>query len=107
MDLRVGERVMHPGSDTLLSPLLLSPFNHQHCAQYNQHLRLNMQQHLRDQEQTKQQLQMIRHKDKSQQSAVASSVVKKKLAEVILKKQKQAALERTSSNPLTNTPVAY
>ncbi|KAM9444722.1 histone deacetylase 7 isoform 1-T2 [Clarias gariepinus] len=107
MDLRVGERVLRPGSDTLLSPLLLSPFNPQHCTQYNQHIRLNMQQHLRDQEQTKQQLQMIRHKDKSQQSAVASSVVKKKLAEVILKKQKQAALERTSSNPLTSTPVAY
>ncbi|KAI5615842.1 histone deacetylase 7, partial [Silurus asotus] len=67
---------------------------------------LNMQQHLRDQDQTKQQLQMIRHKDKSQQSAVASSVVKKKLAEVIRNKQKQA-LERTSSNPLSNTPVAY
>ncbi|XP_053498522.1 histone deacetylase 7 [Ictalurus furcatus] len=107
MDLRVGERVMRPGSDTLLSPLLLSPFNPQHCAQYNQHVRLNMQQHLQDQEQTKQQLQMIRHKDKRQQSAVASSVVKKKLAEVIRNKQKQAALERTSSNPLTNTPVAY
>ncbi|KAI5096246.1 histone deacetylase 7, partial [Silurus meridionalis] len=38
--------------------------------------------------------------------AVASSVVKKKLAEVIRNKQKQA-LERTSSNPLSNTPVAY
>ncbi|KAF4077826.1 hypothetical protein AMELA_G00192550 [Ameiurus melas] len=107
MDLRVGERVMRPGSDTLLSPLLLSPFNPQHCAQYNQHVRLNMQQHLQDQEQTKHQLQMLRHKDKRQQSAVASSAVKKKLAEVIRKKQKQAALERTSSNPLTSTPVAY
>uniref|UniRef100_A0AAR2IZ14 histone deacetylase n=1 Tax=Pygocentrus nattereri TaxID=42514 RepID=A0AAR2IZ14_PYGNA len=36
-------------------------------------------------------------------SAVASSVVKQKLAEVILKK-KQAALERTSSNPLNSSP---
>ncbi|XP_062871881.1 histone deacetylase 7 [Trichomycterus rosablanca] len=114
MDLRVGERVMHPGSDTLLSPLLLThTFNpQQHRSQYNQHqlqhIRMNMQQHLRDQEQTQQQLQQIRDKDKSQQSAVASSVVKRKLAAVIRNKQKkQAALERSSSNPLSSTPVAY
>ncbi|XP_036448000.1 histone deacetylase 7 [Colossoma macropomum] len=112
MDLRVGERLMRPaGSDTALlsplqRPLLLSPFTPQHCAQYSQHIRFNMEQHLRDQEEEKQQLQQIRHKDKSQQSAVASSVVKQKLAEVILKK-KQAALERTSSNPLSTPPVAY
>ncbi|KAL6483256.1 hypothetical protein MHYP_G00081280 [Metynnis hypsauchen] len=112
MDLRVGERLMRPaGSDTALlsplqRPLLLSPFTPQHCAQYSQHIRFNMEQHLRDQEEEKQQLQQIRHKDKSQQSAVASSVVKQKLAEVILKK-KQAALERTSSNPLSTPPVPY
>ncbi|KAI4890132.1 hypothetical protein NFI96_021219 [Prochilodus magdalenae] len=64
----------------------------------------NMEQHLREQEEEK--LQQIRDKDKSQQSAVASSVVKQKLAEVILKKKKQA-LERTSSNPLSSPPVAY
>lgn len=39
--------------------------------------------------------------------AVASSLVKQKLQEVILKKQKQAALERTNSNTLTSPPVAY
>uniref|UniRef100_A0A8C3ARB2 histone deacetylase n=1 Tax=Cyclopterus lumpus TaxID=8103 RepID=A0A8C3ARB2_CYCLU len=42
-----------------------------------------------------------------QPRAVASSVVKQKLQEVILKKQKQAALERTNSNTLTASPVAY
>uniref|UniRef100_A0A2I3H524 Histone deacetylase n=1 Tax=Nomascus leucogenys TaxID=61853 RepID=A0A2I3H524_NOMLE len=41
-----------------------------------------------------QELRQLLHKDKSKRSAVASSVVKQKLAEVILKKQ-QAALERT------------
>ncbi|KPP58470.1 hypothetical protein Z043_123700, partial [Scleropages formosus] len=40
-------------------------------------------------------------------SAVASSVVKQKLQEVILKKQKQAALERTTCNPLSSPPVGY
>ncbi|XP_066529014.1 histone deacetylase 7 [Hoplias malabaricus] len=113
MDLRLGERGMRPaGSETALlsplqRPLMLSPFTPQHCAQYSQHIRFNMEQHFRDQEEEKHQLQQIRHKDKSQQSAVASSVVKQKLAEVILKKQKQAALERTSSNPISSPTVAY
>ncbi|XP_051961887.1 histone deacetylase 7-like isoform X1 [Xyrauchen texanus] len=116
MDLRVGERLVRPGSDTaflspLHPPLLLSPFNPQHCSQYShsqlQHIQqLNMEQRLRDQEQAKQQLQQLKHKDKSQQSAVASAVVKKKLAEVILNKQK-AVLERTNSNPLSSPSVAY
>uniref|UniRef100_A0A3B5KIS9 Histone deacetylase n=1 Tax=Xiphophorus couchianus TaxID=32473 RepID=A0A3B5KIS9_9TELE len=39
--------------------------------------------------------------------AVASSAVKQKLQEVILKKQKQAALERTNSNALNAHPVPY
>ncbi|CAB1336408.1 unnamed protein product [Coregonus sp. 'balchen'] len=39
--------------------------------------------------------------------AVASSLVKQKLQEVILKKQKQQALGRTSSNPLSGPPVGY
>uniref|UniRef100_A0A674EMS4 Histone deacetylase n=1 Tax=Salmo trutta TaxID=8032 RepID=A0A674EMS4_SALTR len=67
-----------------------------------------MEQRRREQEQEKQQeLQQLWHKDKSQQSAVASSLVKQKLQEVILKKQKQQALGRTSSNPLSGPPVGY
>ncbi|XP_029911839.1 histone deacetylase 7 isoform X2 [Myripristis murdjan] len=119
MDLRVGERGMRPGSDTALltplhPPLLLTPFSPQPCTsfsqqQLHQHIRFNMEQRRREQEQQEkqQELQQLKHKDKSQQSAVASSLVKQKLQEVILKKQKQAALERTNSNPLTVTPVAY
>ncbi|XP_066564422.1 histone deacetylase 7 isoform X3 [Amia ocellicauda] len=132
MDLRVGQRLVRPGSDTAMltsipHPLLISPFpGAQPCtqishAQLQQHIRFNMeQQRRREQEQEKQQeLQNLWHKDKSKQKlasnltppsrlagAVASTAVKQKLQEVILKKQ-QAALERTSSNPLSNTPVAY
>ncbi|XP_016363096.1 histone deacetylase 7 isoform X4 [Sinocyclocheilus anshuiensis] len=116
MDLRVGERLVRPGSDTaflspLHPPLLIGPFNPQHCSQYS-HQQLqriqpyNMEQHLRDQELAKLQLQQLKNKDKSQQSAVASALVKQKLAQVILKKQK-AVLERTNSNPLSSPSVAY
>ncbi|XP_057219343.1 histone deacetylase 7 isoform X2 [Triplophysa rosa] len=116
MDLRIGDRMVRPVSDTAIlsplhPPLLLSPFNTQHCSQYSQsqmqHIQFNMEQRLRDQEQAKQQLQQLKHKDKSQQSAVASAVVKQKLAEVILKKQKQAVLDRTNSNPLSTPSVPY
>ncbi|XP_059397049.1 histone deacetylase 7-like isoform X1 [Carassius carassius] len=116
MDLRVGERLVRPGSDTaflspLHPPLLINPFNPQHCSQYSQQQLqriqpYNMDQHLRDQDIAKQQLQQLKNKDKSQQSAVASALVKQKLAQVILKKQK-AVLERTSSNPLSSPSVAY
>uniref|UniRef100_A0A3B3IHZ4 Histone deacetylase n=1 Tax=Oryzias latipes TaxID=8090 RepID=A0A3B3IHZ4_ORYLA len=115
MDLRVGERGMRPGSDTALltplhPPLLLTTFSPQPRTsfshqQLHQQIRFNMEQRRREQvrHETQQELQQLRHKDKSQQSAVASSLVKQKLQEVILKKQKQAALERT--NPAH--PVAY
>ncbi|XP_051805612.1 histone deacetylase 7 isoform X1 [Acanthochromis polyacanthus] len=119
MDLRVGERGMRPGSDTALltplhPPLLLTPFSPQPRTsfsqqQLHQHIRFNMEQRRREQEhhEKQQELQQLKHKDKSQQSAVASSLVKQKLQEVILKKQKQAALERTNSNSLTAPPVPY
>lgn len=119
MDLRVGERGMRPGSDTALltplhPPLLLSPFSPQPHTSFSQqqlhhHIRFNMEQRRREQEhhEKQQELQQLKHKDKSQQSAVASSLVKQKLQEVILKKQKQAALERTNPNTLAALPVAY
>ncbi|XP_028308725.1 histone deacetylase 7 [Gouania willdenowi] len=118
MDLRVGERGMRPCSDTALltplhQPLLITPFSPQPRTsftqqQLQQQIRFNMEQRRREQEhhEKQQELQQLKHKDKSQQSAVASSLVKQKLQEVILKKQKQA-LERTNSNTLTTPPVAY
>nr|XP_020468260.1 histone deacetylase 7-like isoform X2 [Monopterus albus] len=119
MDLRVGERGIRPGSDTALltplhPPLLLTPFSSQPCPsfsqqQLHQQIRFNMEQRRQEQEhqEKQQELQQLKHKDKSQQSAVASSLVKQKLQEVILKKRKQAELERTSSNTLTPALVAY
>ncbi|XP_050839665.1 histone deacetylase 7 isoform X3 [Serinus canaria] len=53
--------------------------------------------------QQEQELRQILNKDKSKRSAVASTVVKQKLAEVILKKQ-QAALERSSAAPAAALP---
>ncbi|CAL9702521.1 unnamed protein product [Knipowitschia caucasica] len=116
MDLRLaGERGMRSGSDTALltplhPPLLLSPFSHPPRAsfshqQLHHHIRFNMEQRRREQEQheKQQELQQLKHKDKSQQSAVASSLVKQKLQEVILKKQK----EKSNTNPLSTPAVPY
>ncbi|KAM9343063.1 histone deacetylase 7 isoform 1-T2 [Pholidichthys leucotaenia] len=120
MDLRVGERGMRPIANTALltplhPPLLITPFSPQPCAtfsqqQLHQQIRFNMEQRRREQEhqEKQQELQQLKHKDKSQQSAVASSLVKQKLQEVILKKQKQAReLERTNPNTLSAAPIQY
>uniref|UniRef100_A0A3Q3ADQ6 Histone deacetylase n=1 Tax=Kryptolebias marmoratus TaxID=37003 RepID=A0A3Q3ADQ6_KRYMA len=100
MDLRVGERGMRPGSDTALltplhPPLLLTPFSPQARPSFSQ-------QQLHQQIRVKNTNMGV---EKKKPCAVASSLVKQKLQEVILKKQKQAALERTNSNTLTPHPV--
>ncbi|XP_060051463.1 histone deacetylase 7 isoform X3 [Erinaceus europaeus] len=104
MDLRVGQRpaVERPPEPTLLAL--------QHPQRLHHHLflaglqqprpvepmRLSMDTPMPELQvgQQEQELRQLLNKDKSKRSAVASSVVKQKLAEVILKKQ-QAALERT------------
>uniref|UniRef100_A0A8C9Q0M7 Histone deacetylase n=1 Tax=Spermophilus dauricus TaxID=99837 RepID=A0A8C9Q0M7_SPEDA len=106
MDLRVGQR---PAVEPQPEPTLLAL---QHPQRLHRHLFLaGLQQQQRTAEpmrlsmdppmmpelqgaQQEQELRQLLNKDKSKRSAVASSVVKQKLAEVILKKQ-QAALERT------------
>ncbi|CAH6791399.1 Hdac7 [Phodopus roborovskii] len=105
MDLRVGQR---PTVEPPPEPALLAL---QHPQRLHRHLFLaGLQQQPRSAEpmrlsmdppvpelqggQQEQELRQLLNKDKSKRSAVASSVVKQKLAEVILKKQ-QAALERT------------
>ncbi|XP_037702451.1 histone deacetylase 7 isoform X2 [Choloepus didactylus] len=114
MDLRVGQRppVEPPPEPTLLAL--------QHSQRLHHHLFLaGLQQQQRSVEpmrismdtpmpelqvgQQEQELRQLLNKDKSKRSAVASSVVKQKLAEVILKKQ-QAALERTVHPNSTNVP---
>ncbi|XP_063997112.1 histone deacetylase 7 isoform X2 [Pogoniulus pusillus] len=111
MDLRIGQRLVKPGTDsTLLAlkhtqqlqhQLLLASLHQQQVEQLShQHVRVTMECPHREPEagQQEQELRQILNKDKSKRSAVASTVVKQKLAEVILKKQ-QAALERTNPNP--------
>ncbi|KAK6320954.1 hypothetical protein J4Q44_G00079300 [Coregonus suidteri] len=95
--------------------LFLGAFSVQHCSQYSQqHLpqhiqyRYDMEQSRWEKEQDKrQELQQLMYKDKSEQSAVASLLVKQKLRSQILKRKEQAALERTVSNPTRNTPRGY
>ncbi|XP_034647963.1 histone deacetylase 7 isoform X1 [Trachemys scripta elegans] len=117
MDLRIGQRFVKPGSDTALlalkqtqqlqHQLFLASLHQQQVEQFtHQHMRVNMDSPQREAEagQQEQELRLLLNKDKSKRSAVASTVVKQKLAEVILKKQ-QAALERTS-NP-SGPPMPY
>ncbi|XP_065790620.1 histone deacetylase 7 isoform X4 [Muntiacus reevesi] len=104
MDLRVGQRppVEPPPEPTLLAlqhpqrlhhHLFLAGLQPQRSAEP---MRLSMDTPMPELQtgQQEQELRQLLNKDKSKRSAVASSVVKQKLAEVILKKQ-QAALERT------------
>ncbi|XP_040089698.1 histone deacetylase 7-like isoform X2 [Oryx dammah] len=104
MDLRVGQRpaVEPPPEPTLLAlqhpqrlhhHLFLAGLQPQRSAEP---MRLSMDTQMPELQmgQQEQELRQLLNKDKSKRSAVASSVVKQKLAEVILKKQ-QAALERT------------
>uniref|UniRef100_A0A8C5XD03 Histone deacetylase n=1 Tax=Microcebus murinus TaxID=30608 RepID=A0A8C5XD03_MICMU len=104
MDLRVGQRpTVEPPPEPTLLALQRPQRLHRHLflAGLQQHhssepMRLSMDTPMTELQggQQDQELRQLLNKDKSKRSAVASSVVKQKLAEVILKKQ-QAALERT------------
>ncbi|XP_006865396.1 PREDICTED: histone deacetylase 7 isoform X2 [Chrysochloris asiatica] len=109
MDLRVGQRPpVEPTPEPTLLVLQHSQRLQHHFflaglqqqQQQQQHsaepLRLSMDTQMPELQmgQQEQELRQLLNKDKSKRSAIASSVVKQKLAEVILKKQ-QAALERT------------
>ncbi|XP_077779860.1 histone deacetylase 7 isoform X5 [Podarcis muralis] len=117
MDLRIGQRLAKPGPDTALLALkqtqqlqhqlflasLHPRLEYQQVEQLShQHLRVSMEPPPQDPMPGKQEqeLRLLLNKDKSKRSAVASMVVKQKLAEVILKKQ-QAALERTNAPVIT------
>ncbi|XP_044287049.1 histone deacetylase 7 isoform X3 [Varanus komodoensis] len=108
MDLRIGQRLAKSGPDTALlalkqtqqlqHQLFLASLHQQQVEQLTYpHLRVPMEPPPQDSTPGKQEqeLRLLLNKDKSKRSAVASMVVKQKLAEVILKKQ-QAALERTN-----------
>ncbi|XP_064591055.1 histone deacetylase 7 [Zonotrichia leucophrys gambelii] len=114
MDLRIGQRLLKPQDTALLAlkqqqlqhQLFLASLHQQQVEQLaHQHVRVAMESphHEAEPGQQEQELRQILNKDKSKRSAVASTVVKQKLAEVILKKQ-QAALERTSNAPTAALP---
>ncbi|XP_014747961.1 PREDICTED: histone deacetylase 7-like [Sturnus vulgaris] len=113
MDLRIGQRVVKPQDSALLAlkqqqlqhQLFLASLHQQQVEQLAHQHRVAMESPHREAEpgQQEQELRQILNKDKSKRSAVASTVVKQKLAEVILKKQ-QAALERTSNPPPAALP---
>uniref|UniRef100_A0A8C6I8F1 Histone deacetylase n=2 Tax=Mus TaxID=862507 RepID=A0A8C6I8F1_MUSSI len=105
MDLRVGQRpTVEPPPEPALLTLQHPQRLHRHLFLAGLHqqqrsaepMRLSMDPPMPELQggQQEQELRQLLNKDKSKRSAVASSVVKQKLAEVILKKQ-QAALERT------------
>ncbi|KAJ7317630.1 hypothetical protein JRQ81_003792 [Phrynocephalus forsythii] len=107
MDLRIGQRLSKPSPDTaflalkqtqqLQNHLFLASLHHQPVEPFTHpHLRVPMERPPQDSLPGKQEqeLLLLLNKDKSKRSAVASTVVKQKLAEVIRKKKK-AALERT------------
>ncbi|KAM9524760.1 histone deacetylase 7-like [Salvelinus alpinus] len=118
MDLRT-QRLVRPEPDSvMLAPhhsLFLGAFSAQHCAQDSQkhlpqhiHYEYDMEQSRQEKEQDKrQELQQLMYKDKSEQSAVASPLVKQKLRSQILKRKEQATLEKTASNPTRRTPRGY
>ncbi|KAJ7999624.1 hypothetical protein DPEC_G00196330 [Dallia pectoralis] len=117
MDLRTQRLVRHGPDSVQLAPrhpLFLGAFSAQQCAQYtHQSLPVEIQyeyemERIRQKEQEKrQELQQLMHKDKSEQSAVASPLVKQKLRRQILKRKEQAALDRSAPNPPNDTPRGY
>ncbi|KAF7656575.1 hypothetical protein LDENG_00039010 [Lucifuga dentata] len=107
MDLSVTQRLVHPGPDSFMlaphHPYILGPFSSQHCSQFSQqHLQYNIEHRQREMEENREELRQLKRKSKTEQSAVASPLVKQKLREVLIMK-KQAAFERGSSNH-SNTP---
>ncbi|XP_045561209.1 histone deacetylase 7 isoform X1 [Salmo salar] len=118
MDLRT-QRLVRPEPDSvMLAPhhsLFLGAFSAQHCSQDSQkhlpqhiHYAYDMEQSRQEKEQDKrQEIKQLMYKDKSEQSAVASPLVKQKLRSQILKRKEQATLEKTASNPTRNAPRGY
>uniref|UniRef100_A0ABM5FPL5 Histone deacetylase n=1 Tax=Pogona vitticeps TaxID=103695 RepID=A0ABM5FPL5_9SAUR len=118
MDLRIGQRLTKPGPDTaflalkqtqqqLQNQLFLASLHHQQVEPFTHpHLRVPMERPTQDSVPGKQEqeLLLLLNKDKSKRSAVASTVVKQKLAEVIRKKKK-AALERTNAPIMPYRPL--
>ncbi|XP_008318447.1 histone deacetylase 7-like isoform X2 [Cynoglossus semilaevis] len=109
MDLRVTQRLLHPGPDTVMlaprAPFFLGPLNSQHCSQFPQRrLQYNSEQRQREMEEEKrEELQQLIRKNKNEQSAVASPLVRQKLREHIIMK-KQPNHDRVTPNHNSPSP---
>ncbi|XP_029358106.1 histone deacetylase 7-like isoform X3 [Echeneis naucrates] len=101
MDLSVTQRLLHPGPDSaMLAPrpgLFLGPLNTQHCPQFSQQrLQYNIEQRQREMEE-EEELQQLTRKNKNEQSAVSSPLVRLKLREHIIMKN-QPTHDRVTPN---------
>ncbi|XP_059186111.1 histone deacetylase 7-like [Centropristis striata] len=109
MDLSVTQRFLHPGLDSAMlaphPPFFLGPLTSQHCSQFSQqHLQYNTEQRPREMEQEKrEELQQLIRKNKNEQSAVASPLVKQKLREHIIMKS-QPTHDRVTPNHNSPAP---
>ncbi|GLD64943.1 histone deacetylase 7-like isoform X1 [Lates japonicus] len=108
MDLSVTQRLLHPGSDSAMlaprPPFFLGPLTPQHCSQFSQQrLQYNMEQRPREMEEEKrEELQQLIRKNKNEQSAVASPLVRQKLREHIIMKS-QPSHDRVTPNHTSPT----
>ncbi|XP_053291492.1 histone deacetylase 7 isoform X1 [Pleuronectes platessa] len=108
MDLRVTQRLLHPGPDSAMltprPPFFLGPLTAQHCSQFSQqHLQYNIEQRQREMEEEKrEELQHLIRKNKNEQSAVSSPLVRQKLREHIIMKS-QPTHDRVTPNHTSPT----
>ncbi|XP_047188532.1 histone deacetylase 7 isoform X2 [Scophthalmus maximus] len=109
MDLSVTQRLLHPGPDSAMlpphPPFFLGPLTTQHCSQFSQQrLQYNIEQRQREMEEEKrEELQLLIRKNKNEQSAVASPLVRQKLREHIIMKS-QPTHDRVTPNHTSPTP---
>uniref|UniRef100_A0A672PSI8 Histone deacetylase n=1 Tax=Sinocyclocheilus grahami TaxID=75366 RepID=A0A672PSI8_SINGR len=126
MDLRVGERLMRPGSNPaflspLHPPLLIGPFNPQHCSQYSQqqlqHIQVNVTHMISLQSETKtpvippQHMQYtsepnlkVKHKLKKHLNTRKSPLTRKESAPPAVKHRVPDTLDSSPSS--SSTPVS-
>ncbi|XP_078803857.1 histone deacetylase 7 isoform X3 [Oryzias latipes] len=109
MDLSLSHRLLHPGPDSGIlaphPPFFLGSLNPQHCPQFSQpHMQYNAEQRQKMDEKPEEQLM---RKSKNEQSAVASSFVKRKLRDhIIMKNHERVTPSHPSPPPGYGLPVS-
>ncbi|XP_022601057.1 histone deacetylase 7-like isoform X2 [Seriola dumerili] len=108
MDLSVTQRLLHSVPDSAMlaprPPFFSGPITAQHCSQFSQQrLQYNIEQRQREMEEEKrEELQQLIRKNKNEQSAVASPLVRQKLREHIIMKN-QPTHDRVTPNHTSPT----